>query len=159
MHEGGASSSSSSSGPVQLIGGSASSSSAALAPCVAVPSPSAGDSGAELGQPRASASTTTTEVQALMQDVDFDLPTNGGIVRRLGQPIGKITPWPNGKNIGVRCSMHPSCSVIVGSKVPLDACVLWLARGVAPPPLCTSGERTELKNQHQKCPKPRAIHT
>jgi hypothetical protein len=148
--EGGASSSSSSSGPGHVVPGSASSSSA-------VPATSVGNSGAELGQPGAIADNPLAEVQAAMQDVEFDLPRNGGIVRRLGQPIGKLSLWPNGKNIGVKCSLHTSCSIVVGSKVPLEACVLWLARGVPPPAMSSLAERAELKKQHQKAPKPRVL--
>ena len=88
-----------------------------------------------------------------MQDVvEFDGLDKGGLVKRGGEAIGRISALKNGSH-GVRCYMH-SCSLVISKKVPVDDCVRWLAEGVKRPPMCTVKELADLKAQHMKAKRP-----
>lgn len=77
-----------------------------------------------------------------------------GLVYRNNVAIGKLTPWPNLKSMGVNCWMHPSCTHVVSYKVSTEECVRWVAQGEEAPDGASRAVRLELRDKHKACPKP-----
>lgn len=86
--------------------------------------------------------------------IEWDPIGEGGLVRRDGRPVGKVTAWPNGKNLGVKCMLHSGCTHVVTSKVQMEECARWLAAGREPPKVCSREMAKELKDEHKAVRKP-----
>lgn len=89
-----------------------------------------------------------------MLGVTWDLVDLGGVVCRHGKPIGRVTEWSS--SYGLRCLVHPSCSIAVSSKVSMEDCARWFSLGQALPSFATDAERKAAKKAHFSAPRPRA---
>lgn len=95
------------------------------------------------------------EPQPELATIEVEDPFKGGLVTKGGRIVGRITPWPNGKNFGVKCMVHPGkCSHVVSAKVAVQAMAEWLAAGVPAPPFATTAEVAELRRLHMEVPRP-----
>jgi hypothetical protein len=148
--------SASSSGPSGTHGASSSSGAHDAAPTIpeevgltSTASSSSG-SGPAIGGP----SPPSSDPHGDVDKIDFDSIAEGGFVRRNGENIGKVTPWANGKNLGVRCMMHRKCSHVVPSRTTMEECARWLAAGEAVPHLCTEAVNNQSRDRHMKQRRP-----
>lgn len=141
--------------PQSAVPTGASSSSPGLSP-LAPPAVASSATGAveqwQTRQPDAEGAETGDDVDPI-STVEFE-PV-AGFVRRNGVTIGKLTPWANGKNLGIKCWMHPSCTLVVSHRVPVMNCVRWIAMGIELPDPCSAAERAALKQAHKAVPRPK----